>query len=56
VTPPPLPPGCSGWAVDPDVHAGCVEPDRGDEDRPLTFDEHCDNTPDLIDHTQPEAP
>jgi hypothetical protein len=52
VTPPPLPDGCTGYPVAPDVHTGQPEPDRDDEERPLTFDEHCDNA---IALTQPEA-
>lgn len=53
---PPLPPGIEGEAVAPGVHTGCPEPDRDGEDRPLTFDEHCDNTPGLIDHTKETTP
>lgn len=57
MTPPPLPPGCSGYPVAPNIHTGLPEPERDGwtQPEPADFDEHCDTTPGLIDHTQPEA-
>ena len=55
MTPPPLPPGCEGYPVAPNIHTAVDnDPDRDGwtQPEPVDFDEHADTA---IALTQPEA-